>query len=309
MFKKFFGLKENPFSVNPDPRYLYSTPHTEEALSCLTYGVQNRKGFILLTGEVGTGKTTLVNKLLEWLEREQIPSAFIFNPRLTEDQFFEFMMADFGITSESSSKSQVLMRLNQWLLERYRGGETAVLVVDEAQTLSMALLEEIRLLTNLETYTQKLLQIVLSGQPELESRLKQPELRQLRQRITLRSKTFPLEPAETAGYIDSRLRVAGGSGLDVFAPEAVEAIHRRSGGIPRVINVLCEHSLIHAFADQQRPVTEAIVDEVARDFDLGSSAADFQSAPASAGDGIRNEELEDTLSGITALMDRLRRAQ
>lgn len=305
MFKKFFGLKENPFNVNPDPRYLFSTPHTEEALSCLTYGIQNRKGFILLTGEVGTGKTTLINKLLEWLQRESIPSAFIFNPRLTEEQFFEFMLADFGIASESTSKSQVLMRLNHWLLERYRAGETAVLVIDEAQTLSMAVLEEVRLLTNLETYTQKLLQIVLSGQPELETRLKQPELRQLRQRITLRSKTFPLTPEETVGYIDTRLRVAGSSGDAIFSPEAIEAIHRYSGGIPRVINVLCEHSLIHAFADQQRPVTTATVAEVAGDFELGGGAAPVAASAARNGSG--NAELEETLNGITALMDRLRR--
>lgn len=305
MFKKFFGLKENPFNVNPDPRYLFSTPHTEEALSCLTYGIQNRKGFILLTGEVGTGKTTLINKLLEWLQREGIPSAFIFNPRLTEEQFFEFMLADFGIASESTSKSQVLMRLNHWLLERYRAGETAVLVIDEAQTLSMAVLEEVRLLTNLETYTQKLLQIVLSGQPELETRLKQPELRQLRQRITLRSKTFPLTPGETVGYIDTRLRVAGSSGDAIFSPEAIESIHRYSGGIPRVINVLCEHSLIHAFADQQRPVPAATVAEVANDFELGGGAAPV--AAAAAPNGIGNGELEETLNGITALMDRLRR--
>lgn len=307
MFKKFFGLKENPFSVSPDPRYLYSTAHTEEALSCLTYGIQNRKGFILLTGEVGTGKTTLINKLLEWLQREAIPSAFIFNPRLTEEQFFDFVLADFGIASESRSKSQVLMRLNQWLLERHRAGETAVLVIDEAQTLSMAVLEEVRLLTNLETYTQKLLQIVLSGQPELETRLKQPELRQLRQRITLRSKTFPLTPEETIGYIDTRLHVAGGSGDAIFTPEAVESIHRYSGGIPRVINVLCEHSLIHAFADQQRPVTAATVSEVAADFDLGGGAAPVAAPPAR--NNVGNPELEETLNGITALMDRPRRVR
>ncbi|HEV2501239.1 MAG TPA: AAA family ATPase, partial [Terriglobia bacterium] len=174
MYKKFFGLRENPFNVNPDPRYLYVTPHTEEALSCLTYGVQNRKGFILLTGEVGTGKTTLINKLLEWLQREAISTAFIFNSRLSEDEFFDFMMNDFGISCDSKSKSQVLIRLNHWLLERYRAGETAVLIVDEAQNLSESVLEEIRLLTNLETYTEKLLQIVLSGQPELENKLRQP---------------------------------------------------------------------------------------------------------------------------------------
>lgn len=308
MYKKFFGLRENPFNVNPDPRYLYVTPHTEEALSCLTYGVQNRKGFILLTGEVGTGKTTLINKLLEWLQRESISTAFIFNPRLSEDEFFDFMMNDFGVPCDAKSKSQVLIRLNHWLLERYRAGETAVLIVDEAQNLSESVLEEIRLLTNLETYTEKLLQIVLSGQPELENKLRQPHLRQLRQRITLRSKTFPLTPGETEGYITSRLRVAGGDGQSVFAPEAMEAIHKYSRGIPRMVNILCEHSLINAFADQQKPVTAQIVAAVAQDFELleTGAAAQAEAAPPPA---AAEAPGEDALAGLTTLMDRLRRAE
>src|SRR6266853_828964 len=168
MYKKFFGLKENPFNVNPDPRYLFLTHNTQEALACLTYGIETRKGFILLTGEVGTGKTTLINKLLEWLHKERVSTAFVFNPRLSVSQFFDFMMADFGIVCESRQKGQMLLKLNQWLLERYQAGERAVLIVDEAQNLSPQMLEEIRLLTNLETSTEKLLQIVLSGQPELE---------------------------------------------------------------------------------------------------------------------------------------------
>jgi general secretion pathway protein A len=306
MYKKFFGLRENPFNVNPDPRYLYVTPHTEEALSCLTYGIQNRKGFILLTGEVGTGKTTLINKLLEWLQREGISTAFIFNPRLSEEEFFELMMTDFGVTCDTKSKSQVLIRLNHWLLERYRAGETAVLIIDEAQNLSGSVLEEIRLLTNLETYTEKLLQIVLSGQPELERKLKQPELRQLRQRITLRSKTYALTPGETEGYIGSRLRIAGNDGHPVFAPEAIEAIHRLSGGIPRMVNVLCEHAMIHAFADQRRPVTAEIVAAVAQDFELqgaDSPATGMAHTPADSA------QLEEAFQGLTALMDRLRRAE
>jgi type II secretory pathway predicted ATPase ExeA len=197
MYKKFFGLRENPFNVNPDPRFLYNTKETQEALACLTYGIQRRRGFILLTGEVGTGKTTLLNKLLEWLRGERVATAFIFNPRLNVTQFLDFMMADFGITCETRLKSQVLVRLNHWLLERYRAGETATLIIDEAQNLSMDVLEEIRLLTNLETSTEKLLQIVLSGQPELEQKISQPQLRQLRQRIMLRCKTVPLTLEQT----------------------------------------------------------------------------------------------------------------
>src|SRR3979490_2888194 len=177
MYKKFFGLKENPFNVNPGPRYLYLTPNTQEALACLTYGIETRKGFILLTGEVGTGKTTLINKLLEWLHKENVSPAFVFNPRLSVSRFFLSMMADFGIPCDSRQKGQMLLKLNQWLLERYQAGERAVLIVDEAQNLSPQMLEEIRLLTNLETPTEKLLQIGLSGQPELEHKLNQPQRR------------------------------------------------------------------------------------------------------------------------------------
>src|SRR5499426_2972110 len=196
MYKEFFGLRANPFNVNPDPRYLFLTRHTEEALACLTYGIQSRKGFVLLTGEVGTGKTTLINKLLEWLRLQQVATAFVFNSRMNVPQFLDYMMADFGITCESRSKSQILQRLYNWLLDRYRAGETAVLIVDEAQNLTFPVLEEVRLLTNLETSTDKLLQIVLSGQPELEEKLNLPQLRQLRQRVTLRYKTTPLSREE-----------------------------------------------------------------------------------------------------------------
>jgi general secretion pathway protein A len=208
MYKEFFGLRANPFNVNPDPRYLFLTRHTEEALACLTYGIQSRKGFVLLTGEVGTGKTTLINKLLEWLRLQQVATAFIFNSRMNVPQFLDYMMADFGIPCDSKSKSQILQRLYNWLLDRYRAGETAVLIVDEAQNLTDEVLEEIRMLTNLETFTEKLLQIVLVGQPELETKLKMPQLRQLRQRLTLRAKTHPLTLEETKAYVQQRLRIA-----------------------------------------------------------------------------------------------------
>lgn len=268
MYKSFFGLKANPFNVNPDPRFLFVTQHTREALACLAYGVQNRKGFMLLTGEVGTGKTTLLNKLLEWLRTQRVSSAFVFNPRLDVTEFFEFMFADFGIPYRSKDKGQCLLKLNQWLLERYRAREAAVLIVDEAQNLSPDMLEEIRLLTNLETSTEKLLQIVLSGQPELEHKLKLPELRQLRQRITLRCRTHALTHEETGAYIDQRLKIAGANGTPIFMPEAVEMVFKYSTGIPRVINLLCEHALISGFADQKRPISPDIVEEVAREFEL-----------------------------------------
>src|SRR5579872_4857280 len=280
MYKKFFGLKENPFNVNPDPRYLYLTPNTQEALACLTYGIETRKGFILLTGEVGTGKTTLINKLLEWLHKERVYTAFVFNPRLSVSQFFDFMMADFGIPCESHQKGQMLQKLNQWLLDRYQAGERAVLVVDEAQNLSPQMLEEIRLLTNLETSTEKLLQIVLAGQPELEEKLTDPQLRQLRQRITLWAKTRPLTLLETHGYIKERLRIAGSGEEEIFSAAAIEIVHRHARGIPRLINLLCEHALISAFVEHSPTVSEKIVEEVARDFDLQDM--DVEPAPKPA---------------------------
>jgi type II secretory pathway predicted ATPase ExeA len=318
MYKKFFGLKENPFNVNPDPRYLFLTPHTQEALACLTYGIETRKGFILLTGEVGTGKTTLINKTLEWLHKERVFTAFVFNPRLSVSQFFDFMMADFGIPCESHQKGQMLLKLNQWLLDRYRAGERAVLVVDEAQNLSPQMLEEIRLLTNLETSTEKLLQIVLAGQPELEHKLNQPELRQLRQRITLRAKTRPLTLEETQGYIEERLRIAGADNPDIFSPEAVAMVHRYARGIPRVTNLLCEHALVSSFADQKNPVPGEIVEEVARDFDLHivdplappPPPADARSLASVDRPNVDQPLLiESLLQALNTLVDRLNQAE
>src|SRR5712671_2676388 len=312
MYRKFFGLKENPFNVNPDPRYLFLTHNTQEALACLTYGIETRKGFILLTGEVGTGKTTLINKLLEWLHKERVSTAFVFNPRLSVLQFFDFMMADFGIPYESGQKGQMLLKLNQWLLERYQAGERAVLIVDEAQNLSPKMLEEIRLLTNLETSTEKLLQIVLAGQPELEQKLNQPDLRQLRQRITLRAKTRQLTLDETQGYIQERLRIAGAENTEIFSPEAIAAVHRYARGIPRVTNLLCEHALVSAFVDQQNPVPPEIVEEVARDFEL-DIVDPLAQAPAQSylhpGNGEQPPLIESLLQALNTLVDRLNQAE
>src|SRR3982074_562293 len=265
MYKSFFGLKENPFNVNPDPRYLYLTKQIEEALTGLMYGIQTRKGFITLTGEVGTGKTTLVNRLLDWLRQRRTRTAFLFNSRMNTSHLFDFILAEFEIACESRTKSQQLMKLNQWLLERYRAGETAVLIVDEAQNLSYPVLEEIRMLTNLETSTEKLLQIVLSGQPELEEKLKLPELRQLRQRIMLRCKTAPLSKEQTHDYIAQRLKIAGAGPDPIFSPKAIETVHLYSLGIPRVVNLLCEHSLVNAYAEQQKPISPKIVEDVAHE--------------------------------------------
>src|SRR5260370_2452400 len=275
MYQKFFGLREKPFNVNPDPRYLFLTPSTQEALASLTYGIQSRKGIILVSGEVGTGKTNRLNKLLDWLRQKQGTTAFIFSTQLSVNELLDYMMADFGISCESRAKNEILLRLNRWLVDRYRAGETPVLIVDEAQNLSAQALEEIRLLTNLETSTEKLLQIVLSGQPELEEKLRHPQLRQLRQRITRRCNTRPLSLEETQGYITQRLRIAGPNGKPIFTPEAIGIVYQYACGIPRVINLVCEHALSNAHAPQPRPLPPPLIDEAQRDYaqDIPSPAA------------------------------------
>ena len=270
MYKGFFGLKENPFNVNPDPRYLFLTKEIEEILSGLMYGIQTRKGIMTLTGEVGTGKTTLVNRVLDWLRQRATKTAFLFNSRMNSSQLFDFILAEFDIPCESRSKSQQLMKLNQWLLERFTAGETAVIIIDEAQNLTFPVLEEIRLLTNLETSTEKLLQIVLSGQPELEEKLNLPQLRQLRQRVMLRCKTRALTNEQTRDYVLERLKIGGATenGQPIFSPAAIETIHLYSLGIPRVVNLLCEHALINAYVEEQRPIQPKIIEDVAREFQL-----------------------------------------
>lgn len=247
---------------------------------------------------------------MEWLNQERVSTAFVFNPRLSVPQFFDFMMADFGIPCDTQMKSQVLIKLNQWLIERYRAGERAVLIVDEAQNLSPQMLEEIRLLTNLETSTDKLLQIVLAGQPELEQKLNQPQLRQLRQRITLRAKTRPLTLEETRGYLAERLRIAGGNGDEVFTPEAIVAIHRCARGIPRVTNLLCEHALISAFVDQRKPIGAELIEDVARDFDLHEiDPVAGAAVPHLPTNGNQTPVVETLLQAINTLVDRLNESE
>jgi general secretion pathway protein A len=267
MYKSFFKLQSSPFGTSPDPRFLYMMPHTREALACLEYGISARKGFTVLTGEVGTGKTTLLRRALSSFSNRRVATSFVFNPRLDTLDFLEFVLTDFGIVPATRTKSGMLLQLNRWLIERFRMEETCVVVVDEAQNLSWELLEEIRLLTNLETSSEKLLQIVLSGQPELEEKLRHPSVRQLRQRVSLWCRTQALTESQTHAYVAERLRIAGAT-WQIFSLEALSLVHRYSRGIPRIINLLCEHSLIVAYVEQLQQVTTTIVEGVAAELEL-----------------------------------------
>jgi general secretion pathway protein A len=268
MYNAFFGFAENPFNLSPDPAFLYPSPQHEEALANLTYGVTSRKGFIVLTGEVGTGKTMMLECLRDSLDEEGIQFAFLINSRLAVDQFFELIAHDLDLNCQANSKSQVLLALEQMLLQRaVKGGNTA-LIIDEAHDLSWDVLEEIRMLGNLENRTGKLLQIVLAGQPELDRKLDAPNLRQLKQRVVLRFELKGLREAETFEYIRSRLAKAGLEEQTIFAPEMLAQIHRRSQGLPRVINIMCDNLLLTAFALEQKTVTLGMLDEVTADMRL-----------------------------------------
>lgn len=270
MYRKFYGLTRNPFEISPDPYFFYPTPRHNEALANLNYGVQRRKGFVVVTGEVGTGKTLLVRCLLDALNRNQISFAYVFNPRLSVLDFLRYLLTDLRLPMTGKTKSEMLAHLNNYLIARFRRGTTAALIVDEAQLLSWELLEEIRLLTNLETSQQKLLQIVLVGQPELDQKLDSPHLRQLKQRVGLRCRLEPLSLDELRGYIHRRLELAGANshGATIFADGAIETVHRFSKGIPRLINTLCENALVSGYARQSNQVTPEVIQEVATDFRL-----------------------------------------
>ncbi|HET9399780.1 MAG TPA: AAA family ATPase [Candidatus Acidoferrales bacterium] len=267
-FFQSYGLRENPFSISPDPKYLLPTAQTQEALAQLSYGVTHRKGFMLLSGETGTGKTTVLNSLQEWLRSENIPTVFVFNPHLRMNHVLGFILSELGVPFNPATTDDARVTLIHWLVALKRRGLTAVVILDEAQGFSREMLEEIRMLLTFEVEGEPLLQVILAGQPELERKLRQPELRQLWQRITLRCRMAPFTREQTAAYIASRLRTAGAPDDPVFSSGAVTAVHAYSMGIPRVMNLLCEHSLINAYVENARPIPARIVDEVAREFEL-----------------------------------------
>jgi general secretion pathway protein A len=268
MYKAFFGLNSTPFNLSPDPSFLYRSAQHEEALASLIYGVQSRKGFIVLTGEVGTGKTTMLECLRDHLTAHRTPFAFLFNSRLTPEQFFEMIAYDFDLQCTRNSKTEVLFALNNMLIQRANQNQTTVLIVDEAQNLDWDVLEEIRLLGNLETRRGKMMQIILSGQPELDRKLEEREYRQLKQRIALRCHLRPFTALETSQYIASRLRRAGMTEQTVFPAEVLSEIHRRTQGIPRLINSVCDNLMLTSFAMESRVANGAMLEEVSRDLHL-----------------------------------------
>jgi general secretion pathway protein A len=267
MFRSF-GLRENPFQVSPDPRFLFSGPSYETALAELMFGIEAHRGLLVLTGEAGTGKTTLMRHFLQWLNSRQFSSSYIFHTHLHPADLFELVLRDFGIPVESTRKSDLLAALHRWLHERQVQGDSPVIVIDEAQALSLRTLGELNLLLNLENARGKLVQIVLAGQPELEEKLRRPELRALRQRIMARCRLPLLSLEETHEYIASRLLGAGGSGAQTFPAETVQTIYSYARGIPRIVNLLCEQALIGAYADRSTTVSSANVRRAAAEFDL-----------------------------------------
>jgi general secretion pathway protein A len=273
MYRQFYGLSSNPFEVSPDPFFFYPTPRHTEALANLTYGVLRRRGFVVVTGEVGTGKTLLVRCLLEALTKNKVAFAYIHNPIISVPEFLIHLIDDLGMPSTGCNKIQALARLNNYLVNRSSKDLTTALVVDEAQLLSWELLEEIRLLTNLETTKHKLLQIVLVGQPEFAQKLDSQQLRQLKQRVGLRCELTPLKSDELKGYIHRRLELAGANShaASIFPDETIALIQDFSRGIPRLVNTLCENSLLLGFWYRRPQIPTEIVLEVATDLRLDTS--------------------------------------
>jgi general secretion pathway protein A len=273
MYEEFFGLTERPFDLTPSPRFLVLTESHREALRNLEYGIGSRKGITLLIGDAGAGKTTVIRAAIEKLP-EQVHTVHISNPTLSRPEFVETLAAKFELSpGAATSKAVMLSELEALLHRRRAAGEGTVMIVDEAQSLPLDLLEEIRLLANIETDSEKLLSVIIAGQPELAARLNQPELRQFKQRVALRCELRPLHRAETEAYIAGRIRAAGGVGARVFTREAVALIHEGAQGLPRTVNVIADNALLGGFAAGQKPVGTDVVLDVCRDFDLAAVAA------------------------------------
>ncbi|HSE87554.1 MAG TPA: AAA family ATPase [Candidatus Binatia bacterium] len=283
LYEKHFGFLDFPFSITPDPRFSYNNALYREAFATLRYGIEARKGFIVITGEVGTGKTTLLKAFMQSVE-STVHTAFIFNPKLSFSQLVRSILTDLGIAYSSQDRFSLMGKFKDYLIEQLKKDHIVALLIDEAQDLSDKLLEEIRLLSNLETDSNRLIQIVLMGQPEFERRLNQPQLRQLKQRIALRCRLTPLSSDEVGSYINYRLRMAGYQGKELFEAKAVEKIILSSQGIPRLINVICDNALLIAYASSKRRVSAEMIDEVVRDLKLTvpsrthrtASVVDFQ---------------------------------
>jgi type II secretory pathway predicted ATPase ExeA len=306
VYKRFYGLQKNPFEITPDPSFLFTTKGHNEALATLYYGVRRRKGFVVLTGEVGTGKTLLIRSLLQLLKLGDVHYAYVFNPRLGPVEFLQYIAGDFRLPISSKTKSELLLELSSFVISRYKKGLTTVLVADEAHHLSEEVLEEIRLLTNLETSEEKLLQILLVGQPELDEKLDSVSLRQLKQRIALRSRLAPLQLEETEGYIRRRLQVAGSANPDALFPfDTVLEIHRHSRGIPRLINTLCENSLVYGYARQSAKIAPEMIEEIALDFRLNI----VHSTPEAEADRQSLKTVEQAAKTLLDLYASLRQAQ
>jgi general secretion pathway protein A len=267
LYKEFYGLKELPFALTPDPRFIYFTPSHTEAMANLHYGIESGKGLIVVTGEVGTGKTTILRWMMQRLDRTVLVG-YIFNPRLTVPEFYQHVARLFDV-QEWENKSELLFALGKTLEARHARGLRTVLIIDEAHGLSTSVLEEIRLLSNFESDAAKQLQIVLTGQPELRDVLNNPDLRQLKQRVALRCEIKPLPNIEeTERYVKARLLVAGAARTDIFSPGAIDYIFRCAAGIPRQINNLCDNAMLAGFASGLHTISRAVIEEVADTFDM-----------------------------------------
>ena len=310
MYKSFYNLQRNPFEITPDPSFLFPTTRHNEALASLYYGVTAHRGFVVLTGEVGTGKTLILRSLLGLVQRRDVAFALIFNPTLSPLEFMRYIALDFGLPVAGKAKDELIHVLNGFLLHRHQKGLTTILVVDEAHHLSAEILEEIRLLTNLETSQQKLLQIILAGQPELDQKLDSHELRQLKQRVALRCNLEPLSANETKEYMRRRLQIAGAVGaVDIFSGPAIEAVFHHSRGIPRLVNTVCENALLAGYAKHAATITSEIIEGVARDLRLGVVAAESKS---NGGQLSKEQEQNELLLAVKTLLEvreRMQRAE